>query len=429
MKLDSSVSEVEPPIYIAVIDNLFSEAQDLVQDLIEFNFDAQAFASFQVINLDIQQRVPDLVIIGQSAIDRLDEEAFSLAKTLYEQGIPCFLYLTHDDFYSRLKSVRSHFKKHYVKPLELTRVVNHIRDALKLDSVSSYKICLVDDQTSVLNYLKLTLESQGLEVFATTNPTVLIREMQAFEPDIFIFDINMPEISGIELAHIIRQFEDLSAVPIIFLTGDNSLENKLMAINGECDDLLPKSLPIEAIVTQIESRIKRSVNIRKQTMQDSLTGLLNHKTIVACAMKAFDLYRQVQMSTSIVMIDLDNFKQVNDTYGHAAGDKVIIAISQLLKGRLRKTDKIGRYGGEEFMLVLKSDSHEQQMQRLNQIRESFSHLVFQHDEATFSVTFSAGWVRTCDFQDFTLMCQAADHALYQAKKEGKNIICIGQGDK
>lgn len=425
MKIDSSTPVTAPSIFIAIIDNIFSEAQDLAQSLTEFSFDAQAFSTFPVMNKAITQRIPDLVIIGQSAIDRLDEEAFALAERLHQEQIPCFLYLTHDDFYSRLRSVRSHFSKHYVKPLELTRVVNHIRTELKLDKSENSRVCIVDDQTSVLNYLKSTLEYEGLDVFATTNPIVLIKEMQSFEPDLFIFDINMPEITGIELAQIIRQFEHFSAVPIIFLSSDNSLGNKLEAIKGECDDLLPKNLPIEAIVLQVKSRIKRSLNIRRLTMQDSLTGLLNHKNIVAAAVTAFNLSRQTQMSISIMMIDLDNFKFVNDTYGHAAGDKVIVALSQLLKGRLSKADKIGRYGGEEFMLVLKSDSYKQQLQFMNEIREVFSNLVFHHNQVQFKVSFSAGWTKCSDFQDFTQMCQAADLALYQAKKEGKNTICIG----
>ena len=425
MKIDSSSPVSDSLTFIAIIDNIFSEAQSLAQSLVEFNFDAQAFSSFDVANIEIQQRTPDLVIIGQSAIDRLDEDAFALAERLYLQKIPCFLYLTHDDFYSRLRSVRSHFRKHYVKPLELTRVVNHVRTELKLDKSANSRVCIVDDQISVLNYLKSTLENEGLDVFATTNPIVLIKEMQSFEPDLFMFDINMPEVTGIELARIIRQFEHFSAVPIIFLSSDNSLDNKLEAIKGECDDLLPKNLPIEAIVLQVKSRIKRSLNIRRLTMQDSLTGLLNHKNIVAAALKAFNFSRQTQMSTSIMMIDLDNFKFVNDTYGHAAGDKVIVALSQLLKGRLSKTDKIGRYGGEEFMLVLKSDSHKQQLKFMNEIRESFSKLIFHHNQIQFNVSFSAGWAKCCDFQDFTQMCQAADSALYQAKKEGKNTICVG----
>jgi len=429
MTLTAHLSDGDDPVYIAIIDNVFSEAQDLAQALSEFNFDAHAFASFQVINHEIQQRLPDLVIIGQSAIDRLDEDAFSLAETLDRQNVPCFLYLSHDDFYSRLKSVRAHVRKHYVKPLELTRVVNHIRNLLKLDREASTRVCLVDDQTSVLNYLKLTLESQGLDVLATTDPTVLIKEMQGFEPDIFVFDINMPEVSGLELARIIRQFEYLSAVPILFLSSDNSLENKMLAINGECDDLLPKSLPIEAIVTQIKSRVKRGVNIRNQTTQDSLTGLLNHQMIVACAMKAFANAKPLHRAVSLVMVDLDEFKLVNDTYGHAAGDKVIIALSQLLKGRLRKTDKIGRYGGEEFMLVLKSDSHHQQLQLLNEIRESFSHLTFHHNDAKFQVSFSAGWAKTCDFSDYGQLSHAADMALYQAKNEGRNRICVANNEK
>ena len=425
----SNTSNSDGSVYIAIIDNIFSEAQDLAHALHEFNFDAHAFASFSVINQEIQQRLPDLVIVGQSAIDRLDEEAFDLANTLHKHHIPSFLYLTHDDFYSRLKSVRSHFSKHYVKPLELTRVVNHIRDQLKLDNNERTRVCLVDDQTSVLNYLRLTLESQGLEVFATTEPTVLIKEMQSFEPDIFIFDINMPEVSGIELANIIRQFEYLSAVPIIFLSADDSLENKLLAIHGECDDLLPKNLPIEAVVNQIKSRVKRSVNIRKQTMQDSLTGLYNHKTIVACALKYFKLKSQSQLMASLIMVDLDKFKLVNDTYGHAAGDKVILALSQLLKGRLRNTDKIGRYGGEEFMVILKGDSFDSQLKRMNDIRESFSQLVFHHKGTDFKVSFSAGWAKMADFQNFTEMTHASDMALYQAKKEGRNRICIGSGNK
>lgn len=426
MLYNASTPNSGSAVHIAIIDNVFEEAQDLASALSEFNFEVKAFSSYQVLRTQIQESAPNLVIIGQSAKDRLDEDAFGLAQDLFKLNIPCFLYLTHDDFYSRLKSVRAHFSKHYIKPIELTRVVNHIREVLKLDSGAHNKVCLVDDQTSVLNYLKLTLEGQGLEVFATTDPVVLVKEMQSFEPDIFVFDINMPDISGIELAHIVRQFEHLSAVPIIFLSSDDSLENKLLAIGGECDDLLPKSLPIGAIVTQVKSRIKRSINMQKQTMQDSLTGLLNHKTIVSYAIKAFNLAKQSQLSTSLVMLDLDNFKQVNDTYGHAAGDMVIIALSQLLKGRLHKSDKLGRYGGEEFMLLLRSGSYEQQIQLLDKVRESFCNLVFHHNDAKFQVSFSAGWAKMEDFHDYSQMSQAADQALYQAKREGKNLISFAK---
>jgi diguanylate cyclase (GGDEF)-like protein len=128
---------------------------------------------------------------------------------------------------------------------------------------------------------------------------------------------------------------------------------------------------------------------------------------------------------SLVMLDLDHFKQVNDTYGHAAGDKVIKAMAHLLRQRLRKTDSLGRYGGEEFLVVLPSCGIQEAMVLMNSVREHFGSLPFQADGQNFQVSMSAG-ISCYEGGEPApeRLLEAADEALYNAKSGGRNQVCF-----
>jgi diguanylate cyclase (GGDEF)-like protein len=139
-------------------------------------------------------------------------------------------------------------------------------------------------------------------------------------------------------------------------------------------------------------------------------------------MQAFSLWQRKQQNFVVVMLDLDNFKTINDKYGHPAGDKVLFAISQLLNRSLRDSDLVGRYGGEEFMLLLHDTEVEAVIDKINDIRERFAELRFKAGIHNFSVTFSAGLANAADFTHSDALLEAADLALYAAKHDGKNCI-------
>lgn len=158
--------------------------------------------------------------------------------------------------------------------------------------------------------------------------------------------------------------------------------------------------------------------------RDSLTGLLKHADIKDQVDIEIGRAQRAHQPVSIAMIDIDHFKSVNDQYGHPVGDNVIRALSNLLRQRLRKIDRLGRYGGEEFVAVLPNCSVEDAQQILDDIRNAFAVLQFSAEEQNFSCTFSAG-ISACAAPDWpsTGLLDLADKRLYQAKKAGRNRVC------
>ena len=127
----------------------------------------------------------------------------------------------------------------------------------------------------------------------------------------------------------------------------------------------------------------------------------------------------------MALIDLDNFKVVNDTYGHGSGDRVLSTLGQQLRRSLRDTDQIGRYGGEEFIVILQGVELDDAIDKLNDMRENFGQLKFKHGKSTFSVTFSAGIVSLNEFTQIRSALNVADSRLYEAKAAGRNKV-IGE---
>ena len=158
--------------------------------------------------------------------------------------------------------------------------------------------------------------------------------------------------------------------------------------------------------------------------EDSLTGLLNHAQIQLAAERCFSLSKRHKRTCSFVMIDLDNFKAINDTWGHQTGDKVIKAFSQLLKQRLRPQDYMGRYGGEEFMLVLSETSLQDAGTLANELRKTFHQIEFFEDNEKFNVSFSAGVADNIQCLSASEQIRKSDNALYKAKTSGKNKVCM-----
>ena len=161
--------------------------------------------------------------------------------------------------------------------------------------------------------------------------------------------------------------------------------------------------------------------------QDSLTGLLNHAQIQLAAERVFQHCNRKGSMFTIAMIDIDKFKSVNDTYGHLTGDRVIKALSQLLQQRLRITDYIGRFGGEEFLLILPEINIHDTSNLLNGLRKAFSLIEFKENGVHFNVSFSAGIAENTGMKTFMEQIKMADEALYRAKERGRNVVCASLG--
>jgi diguanylate cyclase (GGDEF)-like protein len=190
------------------------------------------------------------------------------------------------------------------------------------------------------------------------------------------------------------------------------------------DDFLDKSIKPEHLISTISTRVVRYRELRALMMRDGLTGLLNHTTIKERLEQEVLRADRNGLPLSYIMIDIDHFKKVNDTYGHPTGDRVLKSLSQLFTQRLRRTDIIGRYGGEEFAIILPNTSINNALGVMEELRNSFENIRHRSNEEEFSVTFSCGIASFDRFKTQSELNEAADKALYIAKREGRNqTIC------
>jgi diguanylate cyclase (GGDEF)-like protein len=213
-----------------------------------------------------------------------------------------------------------------------------------------------------------------------------------------------------------------------------------LALGG--DDYLHKPVDGLHLATLVRARALRARALRQKIITDGLTGLLNHMALITEAQHHCALARRLKRPLSVAVIDLDHFKSVNDTYGHQAGDNVLRGLSRMLRQRLRRSDVIGRMGGEEFAIVMPDTSPQQAVQVIEAMRQAFSQLEYAAGGKAFQVTFSAGvaGTRPCGIEcpkngsgseavicdDVAALVRRADEALYEAKHHGRNRISLAQ---
>ena len=410
-------------ILIYYLDNDVIAPELLVQNLMSYGFKSKHFRTMDVLLGAIQHKKPSLIIIDLMMPDVDLENIFELAHNFVEIGIKVFIFSGKDNFISRLHSVRAGIHSYVTKPADIPSLVGLIRNHLNLNINKPTHILIVDDQVSVAEFYAAILEQAGMKVTIETDPCEVLAAMQAYIPDLLLLDLNMPVVNGDELAAVIRQQEKYQNIPILFLSGNAHPDKKTDLLEIGSDDLLSKGMAPEELVRHVKSRVDRAKILTAMMYQDSLTGLLNHAQIQLAAERVFLQAQRKHTLFTIAMIDIDKFKHVNDTYGHLNGDRVIKALAQLLQQRLRVTDYIGRFGGEEFLLIMPDINISDADNLINSLRKSFSLIDFKDQGVSFNVTFSAGIAVNRDLNTFMEQIKIADEQLYKAKKRGRNLVC------
>jgi diguanylate cyclase (GGDEF)-like protein len=266
-------------------------------------------------------------------------------------------------------------------------------------------------------------------VRVVTEPLKTLDVMRDFSPELILMDLYMPECNGLEMAKVIRQLEAYISIPIVFLSSEQNIQTQLEAMDKGADAFLTKPIQANHLVASVSARLKRYRKLRSFMVKDGLTGLLNH---TKCKEELDLEMKRVQRLGSVMvfaMLDIDFFKNVNDNYGHAAGDRVLKSLSRMLQQRLRKTDIVGRYGGEEFAVILKDTDTASAFTALDEVRKAFALIAHQSDKGDFFVTFSGGLAAYPAFVSAAEIGHAADMALYEAKREGRNRVAIASATK
>ena len=300
-------------------------------------------------------------------------------------------------------------------------VLNCVLDLVQNYEPEKYRVLVVEDSRVAVTLIQRTLSEHGIDSHAIRDPGTLLDELEAYRPDLILMDMYMPRFNGVEATRALRQMTGYKALPIVYLSGESDIGMQVEALRLGGDQFLIKPFNPVLLAANVKTKIERFRETQRSTRVDGLTGLLNH-TAAKSQLKTMVRSMVSHTTLTVVMIDIDHFKSVNDTFGHPVGDQVIRGLAWLLKGRLRSSDMIGRYGGEEFLIALPDVSPEQARLVIDRIREDFSSLPHAHQTGALFATFSAGIASAEESVSAEQLTEAADNALLEAKRLGRNRV-------
>lgn len=297
----------------------------------------------------------------------------------------------------------------------------------------SYLIMVVDDISQNLYILEQILNTAGYDTTFCTSGQQALDRLAVTRPDLILLDLMMPHLSGLDVCQAIRANPAHRDLPIIFITASNEQDHLLAAFEHGANDYITK--PVYAL--ELLARVKTHLSLRQSQQDlkiayqqlerlaliDPLTDVANRRFLSDAADSEFRRADRYGSVFAAMMVDLDHFKAVNDTYGHQTGDECLKLIAQTLKKLLRDVDHIGRYGGEEFMIILPETDLDQALVLGERLRHHVVHLCPKINERVVNLSISVG-ISVYHKADRSIqdVLRRADNALYEAKSAGRNCV-------
>lgn len=282
-------------------------------------------------------------------------------------------------------------------------------------------ILIIDDDLEFVSFVKELLEQLGAQVLIALNGMRGIQQFYDMKPNFMMIDVQLPDMTGVEVFEAIRDTVTDRQVISMLMSSEKSKDVMIQAYEVGMMDFIGKPLELDLFLPYLFNRDKMRKGITQSITTDGLTGVGNRKRLTESLIYSEKIALRSGTTFSVVMIDLDYFKLVNDTYGHHKGDEVLKQFSDIVREEKRESDYIFRYGGEEFVLLVLGDKNES-IRLVERLRQSFNAHVFEEKDRTFSVTFSAGISEYSG--ELNMLVIEADKALYQAKRTGRNKTIV-----
>lgn len=374
---------------------------------------------------------PDVAVLDLSVSERMPEGLEFLKElTSREAPIPALVLTARDTLADRVEVARLGGRGFLEKPFLPTEILDAAARLLQSTRAVHARVLAVDDDPVVLAALESLLVSQGLEVIVLDEPLRFWDVLQETSPDLLIVDVDMPHLNGIELCRVVRNDPRWGGLPILFLTAHSDSETLHRVFAAGADDFVTKPFVGPEVVTRIMSRLEKAQLQKSFAETDVLTGVANRRKAVQVIQYLLRLAMRQGKPVSIAVIDLDHFKQVNDRYGHAAGDEVLRRVGATLLGSFRGEDMVARWGGEEFVLGLFGMGESDGIRRLRDLLQTVREHEFTASDGTpFGVSFSCGLAQFPeDGTDLETLYRVADGALYRAKVAGRSRVIHARAD-
>ena len=297
------------------------------------------------------------------------------------------------------------------------------------DEHKPLSILVIEDHPDQRDLLAIVLQREGYRVVTASNGVEAMEKLQNEHVQIALSDIMMPKMDGFELIKNIRNDPALKGIYMILITARIQEGDRVRGLDLGADDYITKPFSFSELLARVRvgSRVVQyQQNLEHQTHIDPLTGLFNRRAFERKIAEEFERAKRYSHLVSVLLLDIDNFKTINDTFGHHGGDIALVKISTILRERTRRSDFPARYGGEEFVLILPETDQESAFQAASKIHEEIRSQTFGTNTSSFTLTVSIGLSSTStkEYGDWRQMLEDADRAMYVAKNSGKDRVQV-----
>jgi diguanylate cyclase (GGDEF)-like protein len=292
---------------------------------------------------------------------------------------------------------------------------------------SPLTVLVIEDHPDQRDLLGIVLQREGYRVVTAGNGVEALEKLETENIQIALSDIMMPKMDGFELIKRIRSNPALKSIYLILITARIQEGDRVRGLDLGADDYITKPFSFSELLARVRvgSRVVQyQQHLEYQTQVDSLTGLFNRRAFEKKIQDEFERSKRYHNPLSLLILDIDNFKTINDTYGHHGGDAALVKISETFREKTRQSDFPSRYGGEEFVLVLPETDQESALQVAGKIHDAIRTCAFGTTTRPFTLTVSIGVSSTSrrSYTDWREMLEDADKALYLAKNTGKDRV-------
>jgi len=307
-----------------------------------------------------------------------------------------------------------------------------------------FRILIVDDDRDSVDLLKKWLAMEGYDVASAASGREALERIGRDHPDLILLDLLIPPPDGLEVIRAVKKDRVTSTIPLVVMTVKRDVQSKVECLRSGADDFIVKPFHFDELDAVLRASLKKrylyaslervnrqlreaNEKLLKLSVTDDRTNLLNDRYLKRRLAEEFKRAQRYGASLSAMMLDLDHFKQINDKYGHDCGDQVLRDFGKLLVENAREIDIVGRFGGEEFLIVLPNTDGIRAAIVAERVRKAAEENVYKYKEFLVRITVSAGiasFPANVEIRNESDLLKAADGALYRAKQASRNKVIV-----
>lgn len=420
---------------ILLLDHENPTTTELIQQLEDNGYMVQAFSNVVDLATAIDTLHPSVILFDILSTTDYVTEFEQLAQLLsrYQAKVPTIFFSAYDDFAIRLHAIRAGAQAYLAKPITTPKLLNYLDSLLTFDNHPSYRVLLITDDVDIANLHQVIFKQTRIEALFIHSQEEILVALVEFKPEVILIDLCLPLCQGISLATLLRQEPAYLSIPIIFLATDEKEIRQVNELRIGGEDYLVKPVAVDYLVQLIKTRARYFRQLNQFIGHDGLTGFLNYTAFSQRLTATIANAERLGSSIAVAIIDIDNFKGVNQQYGYWTGNRILRQVAKAVRQRLRRGDLLGRYMTDKFIIALPGADLASAQQVLKDLVEELSKTPYTVNGIEFYVTFGVGITyypgHSPLLRDSYDIVEIATQALRSAKRKGcQQVATISMTD-